>query len=144
MAEPTDIAWAAGFIDGEGCIYLKRSGARQRGGGLRYQPKLVVGNTAIEPLRKLRDLFGGSLYQRRPARGRHKACWAWELGGGKQVGAALLAMLPYLVNKKAEAEVLLEFIPTMRGDYGASGALTPGEIADRDAVVTRLQVLKAS
>ena len=46
-------AWAAGFFDGEGCIYLKPFKNRSSAGGIRYQPKLVVGQTQVAPLDRL-------------------------------------------------------------------------------------------
>jgi hypothetical protein len=78
-----DHAWAAGFFDGEGSLDLKQASKASTNSRVRFQPRLVVGQTKREPLDKLRSLYGGNIRLRRSQRPGQKACWAWELTGMK-------------------------------------------------------------
>lgn len=100
------IAWAAGFVDGEGCIQIvpHRNSHRLR---------LQVVSTTHAPLAKLQASFGGYLngpYQGKPPR---RPYWQWALDDDR-AKAALRAMLPHLTVKRAQARLVLRF-PTTGG-----------------------------
>jgi len=54
MPTEREKAWAAGIIDGEGCIWINSN-----------RLMLEVFNTDIRMPQKLKDLFGGAVYNRR-------------------------------------------------------------------------------
>lgn len=98
------IIWAAGFIDGEGCITIKKGGLtvahRQR-----YTLSLSVSQVKLAPLLILRELFGGSITESVQIN-------QWGVAS-RQAASALKQLEPFLVNKKSEAIVALEFASVM-------------------------------
>jgi enoyl reductase-like protein len=104
VRDPVDVAWAAGFLDGEGHF-----GARSNGPALE-----AVQVKTDAPLRRLQRLFGGSITKRG---GDHPA-FVWRLHGQADTRLALLMLIPHLVVKRREAEVLLRFTFTFPGQRG--------------------------
>ena len=92
----TDLAWAAGFIDGEGSIGCWYMAHKAR--GKRYKRlSLTVAQTALPPLEKLRELFGGYLTEVRP-RGARKKTWQWCVRDAGVVDT-WEKLKPYLMHK---------------------------------------------
>jgi hypothetical protein len=54
--------------------------------------------------------FGGVFYTKYQDNGRHKARCEWRPKGKKNTKLLLLAILPYLVIKKEQAKLLLEWV----------------------------------
>ena len=80
MPEPSDTDWAyaAGFVDGEGCIAIVRSFTPARG-RYYYGVHVVVANTDREVLEWFKSLWGGSVVivsSVRPAMSR--TAWNWR------------------------------------------------------------------
>lgn len=105
------IAWAAGFFDGEGSIqiitsYPKKNGKAYPNNSLR----LSLGQTDLYPLELFRENFGGAISARRPhTNPKYKKVWEWYSGGSKKSSEILTILLPYLIVKKRQAEIGLEF-----------------------------------
>jgi hypothetical protein len=132
----TDLAWAAGFIDGEGTIYISPENLPKHPMGLR----LLASQTVEAPLHKLQSMFGGNVYLRHDTRKEaYRPLWTWQLGGAlaKQ---ALKAMLPYLTVKHRQAAIALNFPIRPRG--GANPERHPLAILLQDEC--RKAVLKAN
>lgn len=102
----TNLAWAAGFIDGEGCIALCHHNQVIKGKSYESYPlRLSVSNTDLRCLERLKGMFGGSINRaNRAARPHHKPCWSWYCQAAKAENA-LIALLPYLFSKKEQAEL---------------------------------------
>jgi hypothetical protein len=99
----TDLAWAAGFIDGEGCVSLIK---RRNGSGyLYFQSNLNVPQIDKSPLLKLQSMFDGNIRAIKPI-GNRRPSYVWTVHASK-CRNALQLMLPYLVVKKRETELLL-------------------------------------
>ena len=102
----TDIAWAAGFVDGEGCIALV--GRTQLIKGTKYRCfvlRLTVSNTDIRTFERLKRMFQVSIYTaNHKNRPQNKPCWVWNCAAAN-AERALRTMLPYLLCKKEQAEV---------------------------------------
>ena len=103
----TDLAWAAGFIDGEGSIEIAYRPKTVRRSPV-YAMSLRAANREIAPLEKLQSMFGGGIYmvsrlERRAVSGQ------WHLSGFPRVTAALKLLRPYLVVKGAHADKALEY-----------------------------------
>ena len=96
------LAWAAGIIDGEGCILIYQAHTHT---GEAWVLRLIVVNTSLIMLKRLKRIFGiGNIsLQRRHSR-KHQACWRWEVSTRK-AEYVLRLVLPYLVNKKREARL---------------------------------------
>lgn len=101
-------AWAAGIIDADGCITIKR---RRQGGATYYALFVVIGqvgdgDTPPLVLAKLQDLYGGSIeWADRPGRRR-----MWHLPVSTANAEAMLRRIrPYLVGKANQADIALEY-----------------------------------
>lgn len=102
----TDLAWAAGFIDGEGCIALRRQVGRQKGVEYTcYALRLSVTNTDLRCLERLKAMFAGSINRATHAnRPQNKPCWTWYCSSAN-AERALCELLPYLLSKREQAEL---------------------------------------
>lgn len=100
-----NIAWAAGFIDGEGCISI----AKQRlvGDKWYYSLKLTASQTKIEPLELLKNKWGGSITVL-PAKLNRQQCYTWQVYS-ENAKLALLELQPYLVVKQRQAAIGIGF-----------------------------------
>jgi hypothetical protein len=98
------VAWAAGFIDGEGCIAIVR---RQRvGEHAYYSLQISVSQRDKAPLLFLQHLFGGQIIQTRPSRGLPQWKYALHTRAAYQ---ALVELRPRLLLKRAQADVAMRF-----------------------------------
>lgn len=91
------LAWAAGIIDGEGHIELKKS--RLKCGNFGYSVAVIVVNTSKIMLDVLSSLFGGDVKQMvsySPLS--KKPLWRWGLYGGN-ASDCLKLLLPHIVTK---------------------------------------------
>ena len=100
------LAWAAGIIDGEGCIRLARNKRKDRPNDT-FTAMVFVVNTDIRMLLKLREILGGDVVSRpAPRNPNHKPQWRWQVFSGKSL-FVLEQVLPWLVAKKEQAELVL-------------------------------------
>jgi len=107
----TDLAWAAGIIDGEGCLSMNRQRASTRK-DLRtdtFRPLLKVTMGHRETIERLFEMFQVGSVQNHVARSKKvNASWTW-LCQCAQVWPPLEQVFPYLLTKREEAELLLRF-----------------------------------
>lgn len=115
-------AYLAGLLDGEGTITVSRQ-TNQKGmlGGFAYRPYVAVSNTDLRLLEWCQRTtgFGHVRKSSRPKAG-HKQGYAWEVWSQK-AGQLLRAVLPYLVIKRGQSELLLSLIESTRDGVGRSG-----------------------
>ena len=125
----TDLAWAAGFFDGEGSITIARNYGPNLGRGLRM--KIAVAQVDPAPLLKLHGMFGGCIrYHYRPTRPEHRVAHEWTVGS-RDAMRVLSLLLPYLVNKHEQARLAIAF----QQGKGATGKRLDGwKIAEEEAV----------
>jgi hypothetical protein len=125
MMNELDLAWAAGFLDGEGCLTVQECTKR---GAVRpqYQALIDAAQVTPLPLDRLVALFGGQV---RP----YRKAFYWRLYNAKTVPVCE-QLLPYLVGKRRQAELLLEFA-ALRGRQG---------VRRSEAVLARQGVLCAA
>jgi hypothetical protein len=92
-----DLAWAAGFLDGEGSFSLLAPKTPHGG----VSPKLQAAQVDRELLDRLRRMFGGAIYLRRynPPRPRIHDCHLWALNGKPAIGV-MLTLYPMLSLKR--------------------------------------------
>ena len=103
-----EVAWAAGFIDGEGCIGI--AFAKRGNGG--YNLSLRVSQTVRKPLEKLQAMFGGSIYSYQ-RKSHYKPAWTWNVYGNT-ARAIVRKLLPYLEVKARQASIALVFPAGLR------------------------------
>ena len=139
MSKSHDIAWAAGFFDGDGYVTINR-GFRQN----KYICHILfVGSNHVapEPLEALAKLFGGVVVldqnSLKPSEFNRKPRYRWKITGDK-AKEALICMMPYFRNKQQAAEIGIELANTLN-----KGSVTPEVIATRDILWNALKHLNS-
>lgn len=95
-------AWAAGFLDGEGCIGIYTQHER-------YVLNVSASQSVREPLEILLAMYGGSIHaDNRPGGYGGRGVWAWRISG-QRAADALIDVVDFLVVKRGQAEIALEF-----------------------------------
>ena len=115
-----DLAYAAGVIDSDGYIGVKRNdyGQRVRGdaGQPVYAPRVLVKQVTPEAVDLLHEMFGGYRGDARPSATNGRPLFTWEAHSANAVRACE-AVLPYLRIKREQA---LNAIECGRLNAGAS------------------------
>ncbi len=132
------LAYMAGYMDGEGCFQANSQD--------RYI-YLSLSNTHKPTLEWIRDTFGGNLSKQKPRKELHyRPIYQWRIWA---LGAYPLckALLPYLKEKKEQAEVLIQIQETLFKGGGLRDPLDrrkphPSVLEEREILVKRLKELK--
>lgn len=103
LPKVAELAWAAGFFEGEGCISLYPQTQNKAKGYNSHVTQITVTQkgTEAEPpdvLTKFAELFpGGSIY-----REKGRDLWRYSISKKWYVKAALKSMLPWLGERRSE------------------------------------------
>ena len=125
----TDLAWAAGFLDGEGCFYAK---VDSRG----YADAVIqVSQRLPEALVHLQEMFGGSLHA---SNNKGNPVYVLNISRRSEVLNALDLLAPYLRYKADQAAVLRELVEHLVA-HGQRGHST----VDQDRCKRLVELLKA-
>ena len=137
------LGWAAGFVDGEGCVRIAR---RNPGPGknLIYSLELTISQNTRSTLEHFQSIFPdihGSLrlhdagaHLRRPVFALNYRC--------AQCLALLLLLEPFLVRKKAEAQCGIEFARDVSFVRRGRTRHPPEQMALRETFFQRMTALK--
>lgn len=129
-----DYAYLAGFFDGEGSICITK---------WRFHAalcvQLQVANTERWVLEWYKFVFGGNTYKKPCQNKNWKDSYSWTVSG-KKAKETLIALLPYLKLKKAQAEIALEFLSNMT-NYTGHGVLPEAEAILREGYRQRMAAL---
>jgi len=107
----TDWAYAAGFVDGEGCIAIVRSFTPKRN-RFYYGVQVVVANTDRRALDWMHQTWGGRVFAVNQSRGAGRDSWTWRCGSGI-ARTFLVGIRPWLRIKQAQCDnaiVMLELL----------------------------------
>lgn len=106
--EPTILAYAAGIIDGEGCIRINKQGKAGN-----HVIRLQVTNTKRTIIDQFKEWFGGSITENRASKYNPKAntSYVWEVSA-KKAADVLVAISPYLRIKSNQTHVALRLQDT--------------------------------
>ncbi len=105
--EKTSIAYLAGLFDGEGSINIFKQAKKEDRVYPRYFLEISIINTHKGVLQWVLENFGGRLsIEQEPKR--HHRTWRWR-ASSNEAYHVLLAMFPYLLVKKEQARVAIEF-----------------------------------
>jgi hypothetical protein len=111
-----ELAYIAGFIDGEGEV----SFFPVKKGGRRYwHPLIKISNTNAEVIEWLRTSIGGRISCTRKNE-RCKPCWTLTISGYTGTYYLLKKLLPYLIVKRRQAEILLYYADLAKGGEARS------------------------
>lgn len=134
------LAYAAGIIDGEGCISIYKKSFRNgkfKGTDARnYHLTVVVTQKDGKMMDWLYGNFGGSISLHKKWDRPEQKCWAHEWTLNYQKAADFLKqILPYIVAKKRQAEIAIQF--QSRITYGKR--ITQHELDTRTALADELK-----
>ena len=125
----TDIAYLAGIIDGEGCIYIGNFSNNPKTGEPYHQTNMQVTSTDQPLIDWLVVTFGG-LFSKRTAKqhsiNSRKQAYMWTASGERLTHLCEL-ILPFLKIKTRQCEIMLKMRKTYDIPHfqkGHSGALT--------------------
>lgn len=128
-AKPSpDIAYAAGFFDGEGCVYIAKEKTW-------YKLHIQASQNVRDPLDFLQDLFGGTVTLHKQTKGGE--IYSWRLSGSK-ASEALKKMLPYFFVKQHQAYVAINF----QSRQSINRKRTPQDISFQELSYRSLRLLK--
>jgi hypothetical protein len=105
-----DLAWAAGFIDGEGCISIHKHKSSRNPKYPRFTLRLTVSNTKVDVLNQCKEIFGCgtvTLDQLREDKN-WKQGYRWTVTCDS-ASRVLKQLIPYLRVKRRQAETGIEF-----------------------------------
>lgn len=106
----TDIAYAAGVIDSDGYIGVKRSTYAMRhgeGGQSVYSPRAMVKQVTPEAIDLLHEMFGGYRGAGKPTAKKGRPLYTWEVHSANAMRACEI-VLPYLRIKREQAVNAIE------------------------------------
>lgn len=140
QAKDVDIAWLAGIIDGEGSILICKNGHKGSYHGSNMSVQFYITNTCSNIISKSQQVINDigvncRIYTKQyKGANKWKDCFRIDVNKFSQLKVLLEAVLPFLVSKKGQAEIVLRFI-----DSRASKGRTPydtDEIAMIDEFIT--------
>jgi hypothetical protein len=104
--------YLAAMLDAEGtiCLYVTSADSKQPN---HCSLQVIIYNTSIVLMKWFVANFGGKFYVRTKQTGliqSSKTQYAWHPSGSKNREKILLGVLPYLVVKKEQAKLALEFL----------------------------------
>ena len=145
MLTPTEAAWLAGFLDADGCIRLSKGTKNSKLNQHSLIPQLLAHNTCVVTLNRVLILFEkmGALsvtsLRKRYSAQHAKMANILSLGM-KRVEPILREILPYLVTKRLEAELMLRFIELRKSRRHRNAPYTASEYR----IYTAMKYLKKS
>lgn len=105
----SDLAWAAGFLEGEGSFVSANRSC-----------EVKAEQVNREPLDRLFSLFGGAIASR-PARGNRRAIYSWRASGARARGIAMTLWHFLSSRRRIQAESLLRGSFPAKVFAGAAG-----------------------
>lgn len=139
MSKSHQLAWAAGFMDGDGFITIQNR--NQTVNEKTYKGHyLRVGacQASLAPLEELQRLFGGTIRPKNCGPNREgynrKAQWLWNVSTA-QAATVLTQLLPFLIHKRDVALLALEFQATM----GTTKKVSEEVFQLRDTIQTKIK-----
>lgn len=115
------LAYTAGIVDGEGCISISAY-KDARTSEKRFRGDMAVGMTNKDVIDWLGETLDGNVYKARASYDKTKAVYVWQMCAA-DAAKLLSAILPFLIVKKKQAELMIKFAATMtiRGEVGRKG-----------------------
>ena len=143
--------YIAGIIDGEGCIYMRKTIEKNQK-NFHYTIALTVNNTNYDVIKFLKEKCkGGYIQIHKSVNPCHKTQWKWEIKN--QMASNLLEMIyPFLIIKKKQANLVIKFQKHKRKyfkkllfhfGYSKIRSISSKELKYRDKIQNKLKQLNA-
>lgn len=108
MINDFNLAYIAGFLDGDGCFNIREEQLKTR---KKYPSQLIVTSTDIEIMYFFKQIIGGNFSKVNELRPNRKPSYRWTLCG-KAAADLAEQLLPFLVEKVDQAKLFIEFTRT--------------------------------
>ena len=119
--KPIELAYIAGFVDGEGCIGIyKRNYPNKPNWAPRYYTQVFIVNTDKNILKWIETFFVGTMHKKKKYNIKHRQGFVFYIRGN-ETPLFLKAILPYLKIKKEQAKLVLDFHQKIKKVKGAFG-----------------------
>ena len=141
--QPFSIEWAAGFVDGEGCIHIARQSYRS-GRTVTYRLRIQVYQNDYAVLEHFRDGLGveARIYDVKRTAQHNKQVFSL-MYDGKKAMAVISLLMPHLIRKQAEAQTAWAYwIHGLAGEHFSRNGLPPAIAALRERLYLKLRSLK--
>lgn len=132
-----DYRWAAGFIDGEGWIGIRKGS--QTSGRPSYQVRMMVAQTKLWPLEELKAMFGGTI-QKKKLRSPNKQQWTWVATSATAVDCIEKILPLHVKGPQAGVAMALHSILRPRFKNGHK-PLDEGELQAREFLYQEMKTL---
>lgn len=136
-----DLAYAAGFFDGEGSVTITRGGYISATNGKWYPSlriRVAISNTNPVCLKWLHRHFGGSIRAYEGRKPHHRRLMHWHLAAAEAV-AFLTAIRPYTRMKAEQIDIALHFQTTRNYRYGRT--VPPNILRLRERLCAKIRAL---
>lgn len=100
MLQTKDIAWTAGFLEGEGCFTPPALSPRMGG------CSITVPQVEKEPLERLVSLYGGKLIHKKNG-GFGRTIWLWSLYGSNAIALAMTIYVAMSPKRQQAIELMI-------------------------------------
>ena len=150
MSRSHDLAWAAGFFDGEGYVSIHKRIVTPKKAThkvyIAHRLRIGLNHVAPEPIYELSRIFGGYVYQEKITNRsfsdgyKRKDRYAWILCD-EQAKDALIQLMPYLRNKNRVAELGIELRKTFINNGG--GEVTQEALNRREELRIQIATLNS-
>lgn len=137
--EDVKLAYIAGLIDGEGTISLNKSTEKAHPTwNPKYTPYISFTNTNLEALELVGRFFDSNTRHHVGSQDGfkgHKQCFRVVKSGKENVKKLLEKLLPYLLIKRKQAELLIEYIDSFVESSGIGRGVKNGRFTGGRAIL---------
>jgi len=108
--EPSEYAYFAGYLDGDGCFYIGKYSSKKRM-RQRYVVSIVISSVNKHTLDRFKEVFGGSVRLVKAAHDNNKSLYQFITRKNDSV-LICKNIMPFLVEKRDECALALKFAQT--------------------------------
>lgn len=140
-------AYLAGLIDGEGSFVIQKQAVEKiakssRSKTVKYLGYFSIGMVDKEPLDLIRDTIGcGKVYEERVFD--RRSVWRIRFAGRLKLIPFIQELLPYLIVKKPQAELMLDFLTKWeapgRKEHGYRALVSDQELQRREEAYQQMR-----
>lgn len=138
------LQWAAGFVDGEGCIYICKQTYTDPRRHDTYRLGFTITQNDLQVLEHFRHGMGipGSLYRVRRQPGHSRQVFAIHCSGRSAL-RVITMLQPFLIRKWTEAQAAIDYWQQgFGGQHPGRGGWSPSVIATREYFFQTMKTLK--
>jgi hypothetical protein len=138
-------AYLAGILDGEGTIRICRSklaNKKFKNHNLKYAAHMGIGMVSKNVLELFQKVFGANVRMERVLKGRQQI-YRWGTSGNIGVPIILEKLLPYLMVKRKQAELVIKFCREKQSGFERNNGLPILELQRREEAYQAVRKLNA-